>query len=172
MKKVLMLLALLLLAVLVEKPQTISNCPAGTVCFTQEQANRINKALDELVALRDAYNKLLVERGTSDAKASASQAVIDTQNEVIALDVKMFATYEQVVALYQKTLAVYADLVQKMADKINKPKSAWQKILDAAKVVIEVLAGIAIGRAIGQVVFDPDVGKFPTMRFELLGSEI
>ena len=124
------------------------SAPAGFACVPQETMNRLNKALDELGASRDAIAKLVAAQAASDAKAAAAQSVIDKANEIMALDVKMFTSYDKVIDLYQKTLALYADLVEKLTTQLNKPRSAWSKFLATLEKVAAIALGIAIGRGL------------------------
>jgi len=121
---------------------------AGFQCVAQSDMDRIAKDLNELKALKDAYSKLLVERGLSAAERDAAANAIKIAGDTITVLQKGIADRESVIALQQTALKLYSDLVEKLTAKINAPKSAWAKFLEAVKDVAYIASGILIGRAI------------------------
>lgn len=121
-------------------------CPADKVCLDHETANRYYKLADEYIAIKDAYNKLLAERGASDAVVAAYAKLVKDLEQSISIRDGIDAKKDALIALYEKTIQMYADLVSKLETKLNAPKSAWSKFLSAVKTVVTLAAGIALGR--------------------------
>lgn len=126
--------------------QTAAPCPAGYICYTQDQNNEISKRLNELIASKDAIIKMLSERNASTAALDAANKVIEAMNERDAINGMIIVKLKDVMALYEKTMALYADLVTKLETQLHKPKSTWDKIVDTVKAVVTFAAGVAIGR--------------------------
>ena len=123
-------------------------CPDGSVCFTQAQANDIFDKLSQLVAAKDAIAKLLAERGASDAVIASATRVIEDYKQLDAINGMMIVKFKQVIELYEKTLTMYASLVEKLEKKLDAPRSAWQKFVNAIKVIGYILAGAALKKGL------------------------
>jgi hypothetical protein len=142
--KIILTIVFILIASVAIKAQCTTQ--AGFVCIPQETANRYYKLADEYIALKDAYNKLLVERGASDAVVISYGRLVEDYKQAISIRDSIDAQKNALLALYEKTIQMYAGLVEKLETKLNAPKSAWSKFLSALKTVAILAAGIALGR--------------------------
>lgn len=141
-----LLLVLLLLFCGVVQAQ---DCPAGKVCLDQSTFNTMVNKLEQLVEAKDVIEKLLRERGTSDAVIASALKTIEGWQSLNAINEKIIVKYEQVIALYEKVIAVYDSVVTNLEKQLNKPRSALQKFLSALKQIVTFLGGVAIGRGLG-----------------------
>jgi hypothetical protein len=124
------------------------DCPAGKACVDQADFNRMVGRLEELLAAKDLINKLLTERGASDATINSALKTIEGWKELDAVNGLIIVKYEQVIALYEKVLAMYERVVDNLEKRLNKPKSALSKFLTTLKEIALVLAGVTLGRGL------------------------
>lgn len=120
--------------------------PAGFVCITQTQADRIAKDLDELKAARDAIAKLTSTIALSDSERVLAQKALSAANDVIAAKDKVALDYQQIISIQAKALELYSALVEKMTAQLNKPASAWSKFARTVEKIAFIALGIAFGR--------------------------
>lgn len=123
-------------------------CPVGQVCLPQATANRLLQTVEQLIAAKDTINKLMNERGASDAVIASAQRVIADYADLDKINGMIVLKYKDVIALYERTLAMYGALVQKLETQINKPKTSWQKLVHVLERIADIALGAAIGRAL------------------------
>lgn len=104
--------------------------------------------LNELVESRTAIAKLLAERGAADAALASALKVVDGWKELDAVNNQIILKQREMMELYERTVKLYASLVESLEKRLMKPKSGFQKFLDALKTVTYVLAGVALGRGL------------------------
>jgi hypothetical protein len=144
--KIFLIIVILLFAGLSINAQCTTQ--AGYVCITQAAANDIAKNLDELKAARDVIAKFTAERSATDAERQAATVLLKAANDALDTLAKGIADREKLIDLQAKTLQLYADLVEKMTAKLNAPKSAWAKFVEAVEKIAILALGISIGRGL------------------------
>lgn len=144
MKRLLLIVALLLLGSGWANAQCVPGPSDPCVSVNQSILDRTSKGLTELAALRDAVAKYAAERTATDAERAAAKSVIEAGNNAISMLQKGIADRDTIIALQQKTMELYAQLVEKLQAQINKPKSGWQKFAATLEKVALVLAGAAL----------------------------
>lgn len=137
-----------LLLVVTYSAASQTTCPSGQVCLDQATANRLFNTVEQLIEAKDVINKMLAERGASDAAIASANKVIEGYKQLDLINGQIIAKQRDVIALYEQTLKLYADLVQRLETQLNKPKSAWSKFLSALKTVVTLAAGVALGRGL------------------------
>jgi len=123
-------------------------CEPGSVCVKQSVLEKCADVADQLKAARTAIEKFEAERGLSQAERSASQALIKGLNEYLAVKDRIIADYEQISKMKDSVIALYQSLVERLTAQLNKPKSAWQKLLQVLKEVALLAAGVTLGRGL------------------------
>lgn len=123
-------------------------CPADTVCLPQQTANKLLDTVNQLVEAKTLINKLLTERGASDAVIASANRVIEDYKQLDAINGMIVTKQKLVIDLYEKTLVMYSALVEKLETQLNKPKSGWQKFVGVLEKVVVLLAGAALGRGL------------------------
>lgn len=122
--------------------------PAGFVCLTQEEANKVSDNLTELKAARDVISKFTAERLTTDAERLAFQTLVKSLNDVLDTRGKIIAEYERMQDLWKKAFDLQAAIIDRLEKQLNKPRSGFQKFLSALKQVLYVASGVLIGRGL------------------------
>lgn len=120
--------------------------PAGTVCITQEAANRTAAAIAELIEARKSIAEFLKERALTDIERTSAARLQAALNAVITTGEKISSMKDQMIELQQKTILLQNNLILKMEAEILKPKSGWQKFLDYVKIATSIVFGIYVGR--------------------------
>jgi len=123
-------------------------CEPGSVCVKQSVLEKCADVADQLKAARTVIEKFEAERGLSQAERSASQALIKGLNEYLAVKDRIIADYEQISKMKDNVIALYQSLVERLTAQLNKPKSAWQKLLQVLKEVALLAAGVTLGRGL------------------------
>lgn len=123
-------------------------CPADTVCLPQATANKLLDTVNQLVEAKTLINKLLTERGASDAVIASANRVIEDYKQLDAINGMIVTKQKLVIDLYEKTLVMYSALVEKLETQLNKPKSGWRKFVGVLEKVVVLLAGAALGRGL------------------------
>lgn len=124
------------------------DCPAGKVCLDQATANRLYSVAAQLVEAKDVIEKMLKERGASDAAIASALKTIEGWQNLDAINNSIIAKQRDVIALYERTIQLYAGLVETLEKRLSKPKSAWKRFVDVLKNAAILLAGISLGRGI------------------------
>lgn len=127
---------------------TAQTCPPDRVCFTQPQANEIFDKLNQLAAAKDVIIKFQNERLTSDAAIANALKVIEGWKEMDAINGQIILKKDQVIALYERVIQLQMNIIESLEKRLMKPKSAFNKFMDALKTVTFLLAGVALGRGI------------------------
>jgi hypothetical protein len=121
-------------------------CPTGLVCFTQERANQISKDLTELANARDAIAKFTNERALTEAERQAAQVLQKSLRDAFDARGKIIADQQSIIDIQAKALTLYSQLVEKLQARVDKPKSSFQKFMDALKDIAYIATGVVIGR--------------------------
>lgn len=124
------------------------DCPSGKVCLEQATANRLYSVATELIAAKDVINKMLLERGASDAALTSAQQVIKGWSELDAINNTIIAKQKDVIALYERTIQLYHGLVDGLEKRLMKGKSSWDKFVGILKTLATLAAGITLGRGL------------------------
>lgn len=146
MKRCVLLFAMILAGVINAAAQDI--CPTGKVCIDQSTANRLFDVANQLVEAKDVINKMLLERGASDAAIASAVKTIEGWQNLDAINNTIIAKQKDVIALYERTITLYAGLVDGLEKRLSKPKSAWGRFVDILKNAAILLAGVSLGRGI------------------------
>lgn len=121
-------------------------CPTGMVCVTQETANRLFDAVTQLTAAQEAISKLTASQTATQVALDRALSLIERYKDREAIDNQISLKKDELVA----AATAIADLWKKHAEdlqaQLNKPRSTWDKIWGALKRVLDVAAGIGIGR--------------------------
>lgn len=125
-----------------------TDCPSGKVCIDQQTANRLFNTVDQLIAAKDAINKMLSERNASDATIAAANKVIEAMNSREEINGQIIVKLKDIIALQDKVVAMYQTIVDRLQTQINAPKSAFSKFMTALKEIAYLAAGIALGRGL------------------------
>lgn len=124
------------------------DCPTGKVCLEQETANKLYNVATQLVEAKDVINKMLAERGASDAAIASAMKTIEGWKNLDAINNTIIAKQRDVIALYERTIQLYAGLVDGLEKRLNKPKSSWSRFVDILKNAAILLAGVSLGRGL------------------------
>ncbi len=116
------------------------------VCISAESANKCASAVAELLEARTVISEFTVERTTSIAERQAAAKVIEGLNSLLTIKDRQIASYEQINALYRQTIELQSQIITRLEDRLNKPKSAFQKLVGLLRDLSFVLAGISLGR--------------------------
>lgn len=146
MKK-LILFTIFLLAPLTVAAQCVDKPNDLCVPVNQSVIDRAVKAAGELISAREVIAAFQSERTATAAEREAAGRLIERLNAVIAVQDRLNLEYNAVITLYKQVIEMYSGLVEKMTKQINAPKTAWQKFVNALKVIANVALGIVIGRA-------------------------
>lgn len=125
-----------------------AQCPSGQVCISQETANRLFNSVEQLIQAKDAINKMLVERGASDAALASALKTIEGWQSLDAVNNTIQIKQREVIALYEQTIKMYQTLVDNLEKRLNKPRTAWSRFVDILKNAAILLSGITLGRGI------------------------
>ncbi len=123
-------------------------CPPGRICFSQQQANEIFDKLSQLASAKDLIIKYQNERLTSDSTIANALKVIEGWKEMDAINGQIILKKDQVIALYERVIQLQMNIIESLEKRLMKPKSAFNKFMDALKTVTFLLAGVALGRGI------------------------
>jgi len=118
--------------------------PSGFVCITQSAADNIAHDLDELKASRVALTKYAQQALLTDAERNAAQTLVKALNDAMDVRGRIIADQTQMIALQKQVIETYSQLVGKLTEQLNKPKSAWQKLVATLEKITILLAGVAI----------------------------
>lgn len=143
-KVVLMLAMFLVLAVSAQA----QDCPSGFQCVPQAQFNTILNRLEQLVEAKDTINKMLAERGASDAAINSALKVIEGWKELDAINNTIILKQKDVIALYERVMQMQMTIIENLEKRLLKPKSGFSRFLDVIKTVGYILSGIALGRGL------------------------
>jgi uncharacterized protein YydD (DUF2326 family) len=150
MKYTLIILALIVVLYIPSRGQT--TCPAGSQCVKQATIDKCNAIADELIAARDAINKLKEAASADAAKDVAAQRLIAGYERLVAIGEKIQLEQGSVIDLYKEAVAQLKDVVKMQFDIISQlekrltaPKSALSKFLSALKDAAILIAGVAVG---------------------------
>jgi hypothetical protein len=140
---------LLLMCVISAHAQTVCPpMPAGTVCILQSDSDRIAKDLAELKAARPLIAAYANERGATDIERAAYKNALSVAETAIGILQKGIADRDALVALQEKAMQSLMALNDQLLKQINKPRSAWQKLLATMKEILTLAAGVAIGHGL------------------------
>ena len=120
-------------------------CPTGSVCFTQAQANTIFDKLNELVAAKDLIIKLQTQAGTADTALANALKVIEGHVELQKVNDQIILKKDQIIVLYERVMQIQMQIIENLEKRLMKPRSPWGKFLDVLKTVTVFLAGAALG---------------------------
>jgi len=101
-----------------------------------------------LAAAKDVIIKFQNERLTSDAAIANALKVIEGWKEMDAINGQIILKKDQVIALYERVIQLQMNIIESLEKRLMKPKSAFNKFMDALKTVTFLLAGVALGRGI------------------------
>jgi len=124
------------------------DCPANKVCIDQETANKLYSVATQLVEAKDVIAKMLAERGASDAAIASALKTIEGWKSLDAINNTIIAKQKDVIALYEQVMKVQMQIIENLEKRLNKPRSAFGKFLDALKTVGFILAGVTLGRGL------------------------
>lgn len=129
--------------------QESAPCPAPyVICLTQDKANETASKLRELIEARNVIAEYVKKDALTSAERDAANALVKRMNEMIALDDRMMSVYERALQQAEKIIEMQTALIEKLTARLNKPKSSWDKFLDALKTVANIAVGIVIGRGL------------------------
>ncbi len=118
------------------------------ICVSQDAINKCASAATELLAARDAISQFTVERTTSLAERTAAAKVVEGLNNLLAIKDRQIAAYEQINLLFRQTIELQGQIITRLEDRLNKPKSAFQRLVSILRDLSFVLAGISLGRVL------------------------
>ena len=147
MRKTLLCLTLVFCGALVTFAQS-TQCPQGQVCLDQATANDIYKKPDELVAAKDAINKMLAERNASDAAINAANMLIESYKQQDAVNGQIVLKYKDAMAMYEQVVKMQQQVIDSLTKRLNAPKSTFAKVMTVIKEIGILLAGVTIGRGL------------------------
>lgn len=124
------------------------------VVVDQSYIDDSNKAFDEVLALREAAEKALAERGATRAERAVATVLIASFDKVIAIKNQEIDAHKQLELLLQGMIKIQQDFIVWMQTQLAKPKkNIFQRILSgikkAAEMVLAVLAGAGLKVLIG-----------------------
>ena len=148
MKKVLILVCLMVCGLVgTARSQTV-DCPSGFVCLPQAVANDTASKLAELVEARKTIAEFLKERGLVDVERATHARLVERLEKVIELDAQISARKDKLIEQLYQAVEKSLDLVTKLTDRLMKPKSGWDKFVDALTTIGKIAIGIIIGGAL------------------------
>lgn len=136
----------LLLAVLMVGRAQAQDAPK--VCVSQEAANKCVAAAAELIEARNVIAEFQKERAASIAEREAANTVIKGLNDLIAVKDRISAEKDKAFELLQKIVTIQQTMIDDLVARLNKPKSGFQRFMDALKTVGYILAGVTLGRGL------------------------
>lgn len=150
MKRIFLLLILIVAGGIGVTAQDVSvPCPPPyVICLTQEKANETAGRLKELIEARNVIAEYIKKDALTAAEREAAQLYVKRLNDLISLDDKVFGLYHKAIEQAHKILEMQSALIEKLFARLDKPKSGWDKFFGAMKTVANILAGIALGRAL------------------------
>ena len=122
-----------------------TSCPAGSVCFSQAQANEIFDKLNQFVAAKDLIIKLQTQAGTADTALANALKVIEGHVELQKVNDQIILKKDQIIVLYERVMQIQMQIIENLEKRLMKPRSPWGKFLDVLKTVTVFLAGVALG---------------------------
>jgi hypothetical protein len=131
-------------------PQDVGQIPAGKVVVDQEFVDDANKVFTEIVGLRDALQKFLVERARTEQERASADALIKGLNELLDIRKQIVLAMADLNAIYAKIIEFQNTIIDRMISRALKPKGFFQKFLDGLKEIAKALLYIAIGKAISE----------------------
>lgn len=144
----LLVVTLFLLASVAINAQCVEKPNDPCVPVNQSILDRAGRAADELLAARDALVKHASERTVTDAERKAAATLIDGLNQLVATGQRIQDEQTKVITLYKNVIEMYQGIVERLEKMIARPQSGWQRFASLLKTVGNILAGIALGRAL------------------------
>lgn len=98
--------------------------------------------------LKKSLESCLTERKFSDAERDSVKVLIKGFDDLIKVKDQISAEKDKIIALYEKVIEFQSQIIDKLEKKLLKPKSFFQKFLQAVKETLLILGGIALGRGL------------------------
>jgi hypothetical protein len=124
------------------------NPKCAPVTVTQGFLDNATDAFKQLVAYRNAYQKLLSERALTDQERKAYEFVITQLDEVITIGKKVNDTHVLLEEQYQKIIKIQGDIIDRLNKQLTQKKGFLDKLLGVVEKIVLVLAGVTIGRGL------------------------
>lgn len=146
MKKIFITTTFLLIFGYTAFSQCVETPQDPCISVRQSTLDRAAKALDELISARDLIEKQITALKATDVERKAWVQYQAITESTIAIFQKGIVDREKVIELQDKVIAVMGQLNDKLLTQLNKKPSAWDKLVNAVKVIATVVLGIGIGR--------------------------
>lgn len=140
MKKIILFFGMMLLVGLSVRAQTVE--------VPQTFVDDATKAFDLVVEQKKVIENCLTERKLTDAERDSMRVLIKGFDELIKVKDQISDAKDRIIALYERVIVMYQGLVEKLEQKLLKPKSFFQKFLQAVKETLLLVGGIVIGRGL------------------------
>ncbi len=118
------------------------------VCISQAAANKCATIAAELIEARNVIAEYQKKDALTAAERQASQVLIKGLNDLIDVKTRVELEKDKIIEMYAKVVTMYQGIVADLEKRLMKPKSGFQKFMDALKAVGYILAGVSLGRGI------------------------
>jgi hypothetical protein len=146
--KTIFVILMLALGALAQTPQPTPpqiNVPPGWQLVPQKDIDACASVAQQLIAAKDALMKAANERVMTDKERATVQAVYAAYDKLIAVQEGMITDLKDIKTMFKEVVEMQQKILLDLTARLNKPKSSWDKFLDALKTAVTLAGGILLG---------------------------